>query len=406
MADIFISYKREDQEEHGRVRPIADALRAEGYDVFYDVQVPPGSKWEDVLKDKIGQARAVLVLWSDASVRSDWVKEEAEMAKAAGKLIPVLLDPVDPPFGFARIESANLADWNGDLGNTEWKNLVAAVKARIGAGERDTQPGVSAVNYPAKQVTVTKHASAPPRKRRSMAGVLIGAAALAVVAGGLFALQMTGDVDQSPARAPSEAVASDVASTAIDTAVTATPPAPTPQPESNTAAEDAFAEARRLNTPEAYEAFARRYRTHRFAEGALQRARTLRAQAAETNYDRISERTFRIAGVTINDVTLTPKPGTTIVEGERITVTFDYRLGTIDRARIWARPVLDGSGPCRAGSSGSPLLSASGSGEQWFSFSGGGCASRTITGLRLSVRPNEDQDRADDAVIPIRYSFR
>ncbi|MEL6753052.1 MAG: toll/interleukin-1 receptor domain-containing protein, partial [Pseudomonadota bacterium] len=101
MADIFISYKREDQEEFGRVRPIAEALRAEGYDVFYDVQVPPGSSWEDVLQSKINAARAVLVLWSRHSVDSDWVKEEAEMAKHAGKLIPVFLDAVPPPFGFA-----------------------------------------------------------------------------------------------------------------------------------------------------------------------------------------------------------------------------------------------------------------------------------------------------------------
>jgi len=53
MADIFISYKREDQEEHGRVRPIAEALGAEGYDVFYDVQVPPGSS----LQSCAGSAR-------------------------------------------------------------------------------------------------------------------------------------------------------------------------------------------------------------------------------------------------------------------------------------------------------------------------------------------------------------
>lgn len=162
MADIFISYKREDQEELGRVAPIAEALRAEGYDVFYDVYVPPGSSWEAVLQEKMDQARCVIVLWSAASVTSDWVKEEAEMAKADGKLIPVFLDAVSPPFGFARIEGANLADWNGDLQHQEWKNLVAAVKARIGQGEGAAAPGLTRVDYaPSKQVEVTK--SAPGR---------------------------------------------------------------------------------------------------------------------------------------------------------------------------------------------------------------------------------------------------
>lgn len=183
MADIFISYKREDQEEHGRVRPIAEALSAEGYDVFYDVQVPPGSSWESVLQSKINAARAVVVLWSQASVDSDWVKEEAEMAKNAGKLIPVFLDPVQPPFGFARIEGANLSDWNGDLDNIEWKNLVGAIKARIGSGEGVTRPGVTRVAYqPAKTVTVEKRAPGSGGGGGMMKAVLM-VIGLAILAG-------------------------------------------------------------------------------------------------------------------------------------------------------------------------------------------------------------------------------
>lgn len=182
MADIFISYKREDQEEHGRVRPLAEALTAAGYDVFYDVQVPPGSSWEDFLQSKINAARAVLVLWSEASVTSDWVKEEAEMAKNAGKLIPVFLDTVAPPFGFARIEGANLAGWNGDLNHIEWKNLVAAIKARIGEGEGTSQPGVTRVAYqPSKTVTVQKRA--PKSGGGGVMKVVLGVIGLAVLAG-------------------------------------------------------------------------------------------------------------------------------------------------------------------------------------------------------------------------------
>jgi len=182
MADIFISYKREDEEEHGRVRPIAEALRAEGYDVFYDVQVPPGSSWEDVLQSKISAARAVLVLWSQHSVESDWVKEEAEMAKHAGKLIPVFLDAVPPPFGFARIEGANLVDWDGDLSHIEWKNLVAAIKTRIGAGEKEVQPALTRVAYqPSKTVTVSK--AAPKKGGGGVLKALAAVVALALVAG-------------------------------------------------------------------------------------------------------------------------------------------------------------------------------------------------------------------------------
>lgn len=186
MADIFISYKREDQEEHGRVAPIAEALRAEGYDVFYDVQVPPGSSWEAVLQSKMDQARCVLVLWSRASIGSDWVKEEAEMAKADGKLIPVFLDAVAPPFGFARIEGANLAGWDGDLDHIEWRGLVAAVKARIGTGEGAAEPAVTRVAYaPSKSVTVEK------RRSGGGAGRFLGVslAVVAAAAAGFFGWQ-------------------------------------------------------------------------------------------------------------------------------------------------------------------------------------------------------------------------
>ena len=189
MADIFISYKREDQEEHGRVKPLADALRAEGYEVFYDVYVPPGSKWEDVLERKIADARAVIVLWSASSVESDWVKEEAEMAKAAGKLIPVMLDPVSPPFGFTRIEAANLIEWDGDLTNLEWNNLVAAVKARIGEGGGPAQAGVTAVAYPRKTVTVTKTSGTGSGGGGAIRMLAIGAATIAIAALAFFGFQ-------------------------------------------------------------------------------------------------------------------------------------------------------------------------------------------------------------------------
>lgn len=148
MADVFVSYKREDQEQKGRVIPIVRALEAEGFDVFYDVEIPPGSTWEQVLQSKINQSKCVIVLWSQASVDSDWVKEEAEIAKNAGKIIPVFLDPVNAPFGFSRIEGANLIGWNGDLANREWQNLVSAVRNRVGEGTGHRQPEVTSVPMP------------------------------------------------------------------------------------------------------------------------------------------------------------------------------------------------------------------------------------------------------------------
>lgn len=402
MADIFISYKREDQEEHGRVRPIAEALRAEGYDVFYDVHVPPGSKWEDVLQGKIARARAVLVLWSAASVDSDWVKEEAEMAKAAGKLIPVMLDPVSPPFGFARIESANLADWRGDLSDIEWKNLVAAVKARIGQGEHSAQPGVTSVAYPRKQVTVSKQVQRGSGGA-GMKGLLVGGLVLLVAAGGLIGVQMldNGPPTSGPGVEATEATVA-VSDTAAGDASAGVPP--------EAAAERAFDRARTRNSAKAYEAFAEQFPQSRLAEAARQRAAAIRRAEAEdaaaADYAGLSARTYRVAGVTMSRIEFSPAPPAKIVPGENISIGFNYRLEGARTARIWARPVHSGSGACAYGASGSPELTGSGRGQQRFSMTGSGCRNHRITGVRFSVQPDNDSSRADEVIVPVSYSFR
>jgi hypothetical protein len=40
---------------------------------------------------ELGHARAVIVIWTDASIKSDWVRSEAGRAQADRKLIPVKL---------------------------------------------------------------------------------------------------------------------------------------------------------------------------------------------------------------------------------------------------------------------------------------------------------------------------
>ncbi|MEO0982489.1 MAG: toll/interleukin-1 receptor domain-containing protein [Pseudomonadota bacterium] len=204
MADVFISYKREDQEEHGRVSPIAEALRAEGYEVFYDVQIPPGSSWEEVLEQKIAAAKCVLVLWSQHSVDSDWVKEEADLAKTAGKLIPVFIDQVRPPLGFARIEGADLSTWTGSLDHPEWRNLVAAVKARIGQGGGAVDPTVRSVAV-SKRVQASKSAGrGHGGGRGAMSAVLAVALLAAGGAGAYWYTQIRDPGVVSPGNAPME----------------------------------------------------------------------------------------------------------------------------------------------------------------------------------------------------------
>ena len=111
MADVFISYAREDR---SRAEQVARALQAAGIQAFWDTEIPPGQTWADYIEGKLAQCKALIVLWSEHSTKSQWVREEASMGRDKGKLIPAMLDASPAPFGFGEVQAANLSAWNGD----------------------------------------------------------------------------------------------------------------------------------------------------------------------------------------------------------------------------------------------------------------------------------------------------
>ncbi|MEL6387657.1 MAG: TIR domain-containing protein [Pseudomonadota bacterium] len=125
MAEIFVSYSQNDK---ARVRLIAETLEAEGLDVFWDPEIPPGETWDNVIARELKAARCVIVVWSEASGKSDWVKEEADFGKRMKALVPVQIDRSGPPLGFSRIQTANLTDWTGDPNDLEWRKVLDRVR--------------------------------------------------------------------------------------------------------------------------------------------------------------------------------------------------------------------------------------------------------------------------------------
>jgi hypothetical protein len=111
MADIFISYAREDQE---RIELLKKALEAQGWTVAWDKQLPPGDGFRKGIEGLIAQARCMIVAWSRWSVDSDWVRAEAERGRKRNILIPVLLDnDITVPIPFDELQTFSLADWDG-----------------------------------------------------------------------------------------------------------------------------------------------------------------------------------------------------------------------------------------------------------------------------------------------------
>jgi hypothetical protein len=152
MADVFLSYAREDS---ARAEQVARGLEQAGLDVFWDNEIPPGTTWADYIEQKLTQCKALIVLWSADSTKSQWVREEARMGRDKGVLIPVMIDNSTPPFGFGEVQAANLATWNGEADHPGWRRFVDAVQGFSKAAPRAApQPAMS---------TPPRAAAAPPR---------------------------------------------------------------------------------------------------------------------------------------------------------------------------------------------------------------------------------------------------
>src|SRR5215212_9186426 len=99
MSDVFVSYKAEDRR---RVRPLVEALQAEGFSVWWDVQIGGGAAWRHAIEAELNLAKCVIVIWSkrSASLEGEFVQDEATRAKVRRVYVPVLIDKVHLPLGF------------------------------------------------------------------------------------------------------------------------------------------------------------------------------------------------------------------------------------------------------------------------------------------------------------------
>ncbi len=128
MSDVFISYARQ---EESRVEQLINALETSGYSVWLDRQVTAGARYATEIEKALDEAKCVLVLWSSASVKSDWVLDEAAYARDEGKLIQVLLDDVELPVGFRQRVWLDLREACSKSEATAMNPLLAAVNEAV-----------------------------------------------------------------------------------------------------------------------------------------------------------------------------------------------------------------------------------------------------------------------------------
>ena len=139
MTDVFISYARSTAHEAQRA---AEALRAQGYQVWRDDELPAHRAYSDVIEERLRAAKAVVVLWSADAVKSQWVRAEADLAREAGTLVQLNLDGSILPLPFNQIQCAEMAGWSGDIAAAGWRKVVASVAALIGVVVPDASASI------------------------------------------------------------------------------------------------------------------------------------------------------------------------------------------------------------------------------------------------------------------------
>jgi hypothetical protein len=195
VTDVFISYARADR---NRVRPIALALAAEGFSVWWDPEIKPGAQWNAAIRKALENAACVLTCWSKKSVKSQWVVAETTHGHGRQVLAPALIQTCAPPIPFNMMQAADLSGWRGDGGDPEWialleqiRRLVEAKRRLVAAapppGEAHGAERVGAALAGGAADEAFRYTPGPSRLGPRLGRMLLGGAVLtAAITGGLW----------------------------------------------------------------------------------------------------------------------------------------------------------------------------------------------------------------------------
>lgn len=177
MPNVFLSYSREDQ---ATARRFAEAFQQAGLSVWWDQTLTAGESYDEVTEQALKSARAVVVLWSQSSVSSRWVRAEATIADRNETLVPVMIEPCERPVMFELRQSEDLSEWAGDVKDPRWQSFLAGVKRVVNRDRSAAAEKAPVVLSGAPTPVSTRD---PFRRVRSM---LIAASVLIVALAGLW----------------------------------------------------------------------------------------------------------------------------------------------------------------------------------------------------------------------------
>ena len=175
MADIFISYAREDAAKVERLIPL---LSAAGYSVWWDSNLTSGARYLKETEAELKSAKAVLVIWSQVSLDSHWVADEAAVGRDENRLAAISFDGSMPPLGFRQFQVTDFSNWKGKAQEPPFTNLIGALERLIGSSGAMPPPAATPVrNFISR--------------RTSIIGGLSAAGVAVIAAAAMFAMNQT-----------------------------------------------------------------------------------------------------------------------------------------------------------------------------------------------------------------------
>ncbi len=126
---------------------LAAALEAQDYSVWWDREIAGGAEFSAVIEKELDAAKTVIVAWSEHSLGSHWVRDEADYARGQNKLLPLSLDGVLAPLGFRQLHAIDCSSWNGDATHPGFVGIISAL-----GGEPRTRDELE-LSFPGKEVT-------------------------------------------------------------------------------------------------------------------------------------------------------------------------------------------------------------------------------------------------------------
>ncbi|MFO1392209.1 MAG: TIR domain-containing protein [Steroidobacteraceae bacterium] len=144
VTRLFVSYASADRQ---LIAPLLEFLAAQGWDVWWDRRIEAGEVFDRRIEQALAAADCVVVVWSRASIESNWVLSEAMAGFESKRLVPVALDArLQIPLPFNRLHAASLVDWSGAQDHPGLAELAAGIRATV---ETQGMRGAHTVDAPA-----------------------------------------------------------------------------------------------------------------------------------------------------------------------------------------------------------------------------------------------------------------